>query len=286
MVQFESGSNLAVAHSEAEAVAHHLVKTWLGRDLTIDEGSAVQDWVGAGSHDVVNAFLSLPEAIVFNSKTTDELLAGLIDNPSIIQLDVARDFIGSDGNDQGYLSLGLALNVDGGSGHDVLQMQGSLDAVHLEQIGDTVGITQLEDGAMLNLRNAEMIAFDSGENVLLAHNDVEGILGRLFQTFFDRDATVTEWQAGREALIIGIEPDVFLNWFQTHASLTALSDTDYIQALYAQTLDRSVTDIELNQQLTRLNGGKITRDWLAVDIASSDEVVTAVGSVWMLDNSM
>ena len=165
-------------------------------------------------------------------------------------------------------------------------MHNARNDVHLEQTGSTLEITRLEDGAMLNLRNAEMVAFDSGENVLLAHNEVEGILGRLFRTFFDRDATIAEWQLGREALANGVNPNLILNWFQTHASLSTLDDADYIQALYTQTLGRSATGTELNQQLTRLDNGEITREWLAVDIANSDEAITTIGSVLLLEGSI
>ena len=139
---------------------------------------------------------------------------------------------------------------------------------------------------MLSLSNAEMIAFDSGEKVLFAHDPVEGILGRLFQTFFDRDATIDEWQLGREALIGGVEPDVILDWFQTHADLTTLNNTDYIQALYDQTFERPATEAELSQQLSRLENGSITREWLAVDIASSSEAISTVGSVLLVDGNI
>ena len=286
LVQFESGPSLSITHSEAETAAHHLVKTWLGRDLTVAEGNAIQNWVGADNHNIVNAFRSLPDAIDFKNMTTEDLLAGLNENPTIIRLNANREFVGNDNNNQGYLQLGLARNVDGSSGHDVLKMHNARNDVHLEQTGSTLEITRLEDGAMLNLRNAEMVAFDSGENVLLAHNEVEGILGRLFRTFFDRDATIAEWQLGREALANGVNPNLILNWFQTHASLSTLDDADYIQALYTQTLGRSATGTELNQQLTRLDNGEITREWLAVDIANSDEAITTIGSVLLLEGSI
>ena len=182
--------------------------------------------------------------------------------------------------------MGLALNVDSGSGHDVLKMHGGREAVHLEQINNSVEITRLEDGAMLSLRNAEMIAFDSGENVLLAHNQVEGILGRLFQTFFDRDATIGEWQLGRSAIADHINPEIILDWFQNNSSLNDLGNTDYIQALYSQTLGRSATEAELNQQQLRLENGEITREWLAVDIANSNEAVAIIGSVLLLDGGV
>ncbi|MBX3628615.1 MAG: DUF4347 domain-containing protein [Nitrosomonas sp.] len=286
IVRFETGPSLAVAHSVAEAAAHHLVKTWLGRDLTVAEGSAVQDWTSAGSSDIVHAFLNLPEASDFRNMTPEELLSGMDDNPNIIQLNTVREVTGNDNDNQGYLPLGLALHIDGRGGHDVLRMRGGREDIHLEQIDSSIEITRLKDGAMFRLDNAEMIAFDSGENILLAHNQVEGILGRLFQTFFDRDATIDEWQLGRGALTHGIDPDIILDWFQTRADLNTLNDTDYIQALYMQTFGRTATETELHTQQSRLENDKITREWLAVDIAGSDEAITTIGSVLLLDGGL
>jgi Domain of unknown function (DUF4347)/RTX calcium-binding nonapeptide repeat (4 copies) len=286
LIQFETGSSLAIAHSAAEAAAHHLVKTWLGRDLTVAEGSAVQNWSGASNNDIVHAFLSLPETINLRSMTPETLLAGLPDNPNIIQLNSVRGITGDDNDNQGYLSLSLALHADGRGGHDVLRIRGNRDDVHFEQIDNGLEITRLEDGAMLRLSNVEMIAFDSGENILLAHSSVEGILGRLFQTFFDRNATIDEWQLGREALSHGISPDVILDWFQAHANVAAQSDTDYIQTLYMQALGRTATETELHAQQSRLENNEITRNWLAVDIASSDAAITTVGSVLLLDGGL
>ncbi|MCB1977372.1 MAG: DUF4214 domain-containing protein, partial [Nitrosomonas sp.] len=128
--------------------------------------------------------------------------------------------------------------------------------------------------------------FDSGENILLAHNRVEGILGRLFQTFFDRDATIEEWQLGHAALTDSISPDVILDWFQTRANLGVFSDTEYIQALYTHTFGRTATETELQAQLSRLENNEITRNWLAVDLASSDEAITTIGSVLLLDGGL
>ncbi|SEM95343.1 DUF4347 domain-containing protein [Nitrosomonas marina] len=283
LVQFETGPSLAIAHSVVEVAAHHLVKTWLGRDLTTTEGHAVQNWHDADINGIVRAFQNMPEAIDLKDKTIDELLAGLDNNPDIVQLDVVRDLIGGSANDQGYLPMGLGLRVDGGDGHDVLRMTGHRDDVHLEQIGDTIEITRLEDGAMLSLENAEMIAFDSGENVLLAHDPVESILGRLFKTFFDRDATIDEWQMGREAIANSVSPEIILGWFQNNANLNTLSDTDYIQTIYQQTLNRQVNDTELEQHLSQLENGDMTRKWLAVDIAINDEAITTIGNILLVD---
>ncbi|MBS0485339.1 MAG: DUF4214 domain-containing protein, partial [Proteobacteria bacterium] len=286
LVRFASGPSLAIAYSEAEAVAHHLARAWLGRDLTVTEGSAVQNWAGATAEDILAAFRSLPETIGLGlqNKTDGELLAGWDTDSTIIRIDATRGFTGGAENNQGYLPLGLAMNADGGAGYDVLRMPGSRDGTHLEFSGDRLELTQLSDGAMLSLKNAEMIAFDNRETVVIAHNRAEGILARLVHSFFNRDASVAEWQLGRETLQQPYDADAILDWFQQRAGLQALSDTDYIQAIYNHTLGRPATDDELHQQLTRLENHAIDRNGLTVEIAQSDEAAAhLVGSVMQHD---
>ncbi|SFM87486.1 protein of unknown function, partial [Nitrosomonas nitrosa] len=281
-IHFASGPSLAIAHSEVEAAAHHLAKIWLNRDLTVTEGQAVQDWHGATLDDIIVAFHALPEASGLSDQTSNTLLAGLGENPHILRLDVEREFIGSVDDDQGYLPLGLALHADGDTGHDVLQMQGSRTGVHLEFNGNALELTRLSDGAMLSLQNAEAIAFDSGDTVILAHNVTEGILGRLFHTLLGRDATSAEWQLGREALASEVDPDIILDWFQQRAGLDSLSNSDYIQTIFSQSFGRQATEAELNAQLLRLENNQISREWLAVEVAQTTEAeIHLVGSVML-----
>jgi hypothetical protein len=283
LIRFATGPSLSIAYSNAEAIAHHLVKTWLGRDLTVAEGEAIQNWTDATSDDILAAFHNLQEAAALQDKTGDELLADLATNPNLIQVNADREVV-TNGNhdDQGYLPLGLALNADGGEGYDVLRMTGDREDVHLEFVNDRLELTRLSDGAMLSLKNAEMIAFDSGESVVIAHNPVESILARLVHTFFNRDTTPEEWQSGLEALDAQVNHDTILDWFQQHAGLQDLSNTDYIETIYSQTLGRAATDSELDQQLSRLDNNQINREWLAVEIAQSSEAAAhLVGSVML-----
>lgn len=79
---------------------------------------------------------------------------------------------------------------------------------------------------------------------------------------------------------------MILDWFQTRANLGVFSDTEYIQALYTHTFGRTATETELQAQLSRLENNEITRNWLAVDLASSDEAITTIGSVLLLDGGL
>ncbi len=279
-VQFASGPHLAIAYSEIEAVAHHLARTWLGRDLTTAEGNAVQTWAGATIQDILAAFRRLPEAAPYLNKTDSELLTGWDTDPTTIRVDAIRDFTGSTENDQGYLPLGLALNADGGAGHDVLLMPGSRDDVHLAFSGNRLELTQLSDGAMLSLKNAEMIAFDNGDTMVIAHDEAEALLARLVHSFLDRDVTREEWQSGREALAAQVSQDAILEWLQQQAGLQSLSDADFAQTIYIQTLGRSASEEELDKQLSRLQSNTLSRDELAIEVAQSAEAAThLVGSV-------
>ena len=42
-------------------------------------------------------------------------------------------------------------------------------------------------------------AFDNGDILHLTHNGVEATLAQLFQTLVNRDASVSEWQIGKQA---------------------------------------------------------------------------------------
>ncbi|WP_022948209.1 DUF4347 domain-containing protein [Methylohalobius crimeensis] len=283
-IQFDTGESLAIAHSRREAVAQHLVTTWLDRDLTREEAAAVQNWGDASPQDLVDAFQRLLAPVELQDKSADELLAGLDDNPSILSLDVDRDFVGGEGNDQGYLPMGLALNADGGTGHDVLQLSGGREGVHLEAKGGSLELTRYQDGAMLSLTNAEMIAFDDGDTVVLAHDPTEAALGRLVHTFFDRSATADEWQMGREALQNpGITDEQILNWFQNQTDFASLNDGEYIQTLYQNTVGRDASVEEVHNYQAQLEAGALDRNGLAVDLAQSDEALATIGSVMEFD---
>ncbi len=282
LVRFDSGPTLAIAYSEVEVVAHHLARTWLERDLTTTEGSAVQTWIGATTQDILAAFRSLPEAAPFLNRTDSELLTGWDTDPTIIRIEAGRNFTGGDENDQGYLPLGLTMNADGGAGHDVLRMPGERNDVHLEFSNDRLELIQLSDGAMLSLKNAEMIAFDNGDTVVIAHDETEAYLARLVHSLLNRDVTLEEWQSGREALASQMSQNTIVEWLQQQAGLQSLSDKDFTQTIYIQTLGRSVTKDELDKQLSQLQSHALSRDELAVEIAQSPEAAAhLIGSVML-----
>ncbi|WP_313953231.1 calcium-binding protein [Accumulibacter sp.] len=287
-IRFDSGASLGVAYSKGEAVAQHLISTWLQRDMTVAEGEAVQQHLAnASPADIVRAFLTLPEASSLQGKSAGELLAGVDSNPAIIRIPTERALVGSSGDDQGYLPGELALSIDGAAGYDVLHVQGSRKDMHLEALGGNLELTQLNDGRMTTLKNVEMIAFDSGETVAIAHNAVEGVLGRLVHTFLNQDPTLELWRAGLDALAQNVAPDDILDWFQANAGLTQLNDQDYVQTLYMNTLQRQATSTELSTHLDALNAGAIDRSWLAVEIAATAEAAEVIGSrVLVMDGWM
>ena len=122
-VNFESGNNLTIAYTEAEAAARHLMTTWLHRDLSIDEGAYVlQHLTHSSATDIANLFLTLPEASGLTNKSAAELLAGYESDPLMQRLSALREVTGGDSNDRGTLPFGVAVDIDGGQGHDVLNL--------------------------------------------------------------------------------------------------------------------------------------------------------------------
>ena len=287
-VIFDSGNNLTIAYTEAEAVARHLMTNWLHRDLSVDEGGYVlQHLTTYSATEIANVFLTLPEASGLTNKSAAELLAGYESHPLMQRVAALHEVTGGDGNDRGTLPFGVAVSIDGGQGHDVLDLLETRNHVNIAVNGNTLELTRNTDGAMLDLKNAEMITFSDGNTVAIAHDPIEGILGRLVHTFFDRNATAEEWQSGRDALAQHIAPDAILNWFQDNAGLTQLTDSAYIQTLFQNTFNRAATTTEQNNYLTQLHDGSLDRSWLAVDLAQSQEAVTIIGSqVLVMDGWM
>ena len=136
---------------------------------------------------------------------------------------------------------------------------------------------------MLKLKNAELLAFDSGETVILAHNAQEATLARLAQTFFGRSATESQWRLGIDALKQPISIQESLNWFQSHSALQNPNNTDYIQTLYRNALDRAATPDELSHTLQQLDNASLSRNDLALNLANSNEAIATIGSVMVFE---
>ncbi|WP_022653083.1 DUF4214 domain-containing protein, partial [Aquaspirillum serpens] len=209
-------------------------------------------------------------------------------DPNVLNVTANRQFTGSEGDEMGYLPMGLALNVDGGKGHDVLKLTTTRADYALERNGNALEITRLNDGAMLSLQNAESIAFDNGDILHLTHNGVEATLARLFQTFLNRDASVSEWQLGKQAATDyqagRLSADVVFAWFQAHnSSLAKMDNTTYVQTLYQNTYGRQANTTELNGHLAELQNNTLDRNGLAVKLAASSEAITAIGTVMQFD---
>ena len=150
-------------------------------------------------------------------------------------------------------------------------------------------ITRLADGAKVTVRNGEILDFDQGKDVFFAHNAVEGIVARLFHTFLNRDVFISEWPLVQEAVSAWfagrLSSEAILSWFHAgNTALMALGDEQYLQALYAHTLNRTASSAELSVGLATLQAGDSSaRDILAVQLASSNEAVTTIGTVMVFD---
>jgi hypothetical protein len=283
-VDFDSGDTLCLASNYNEALGYHLFITWLGREPTDAESEAIQNWTG-DSQAIIDAFLRYfaPESV--QALSQDELLAGMETDPNILQLNAQRQINGNDDNNDAYLPTGLlGLRIDGTGGHDIIRLSGGRDDCHLEVQEGQLELTQLRDGSMALLQNIEMLAFSNGDTLVLAHNTVEGIIGRLYQAFLGRNATAEEWQAER-AYIYSDQADAadLLARFQQQANSANLDDADYIQLLHQNSLGRQATSDEMADYQAKLDDGSLDRGWLAVDLVASDEAATAITGVMVVE---
>ncbi|WP_460431406.1 DUF4214 domain-containing protein, partial [Aquaspirillum soli] len=209
-------------------------------------------------------------------------------DPNVLNVTANRYFVGHANAEEGYLPMGLALFIDGKQGHDVLHLLGKRSDYALERNGNHLEITRYSDGAMFDLNNAETLAFDSQEVVILARDRVEGILARMVQVYLNRDATAAEWKLGTKAVAdyyAGfLQPQEVFDWFNArNTALAKMDNATYVQTLYQNAYGRQATTAELTPLVNKLEKQLITRDWLAVDIAASNEAITAIGTVMQFD---
>lgn len=215
-----------------------------------------------------------------------------VDNMVRLVRDVSTDnstFVGTSGDDQGYLSFSNGMVIDAGAGLDQLKISAAFSDVSLAKQAGALSITRLADGAKVTVRNAEILDFDQGSDVFFADNAVEGVVARLFHTFLNRDVSISEWplvQNAVSAWFAGrLSSEAILSWFHAgNTALMALGDEAYLQAVYAHTLHRAASSAELSVGLAALQaGGSSARDALAVQLASSDEAITKIGTVMVFD---
>lgn len=272
-------AELLALQSPGEQIARYLANTWLQRELSADETTYVQQhYSGPAASTAAQVFLELPAAASLRAYSVSELMAAYTPPPIVINLDAQRELNGTAGNDTGYVNWGLAQTLDEGAGFDVLRIHGAMSDVHLAAKGDTLELTRLQDGAMLNLSNAELLLFDSGEQVLLAHTAQEAMLGHLAQTLFNRSASQSEWQHYTQLLQQGTAPDMLLNELQQQAQLDSLSAYDYVQTLYQNTLG-TVDSSVCAQYQALLEQGVVDRNAVAVEIANLQDANHAQPSV-------
>jgi hypothetical protein len=76
-------------------------------------------------------------------------------------------------------------------------------------------------------------------------------------------------------------------WFHQQApALNGLSNAAYVQTLFQNGLGRQANATELANYVQKLDAKTLDRDWLAVEIASSAEAVSTIGTVMVFDDWM
>ncbi|WP_280192072.1 hypothetical protein [Delftia sp. PS-11] len=103
-VQFDTGPNLYIADSDAEAALAHIATRWLGRAPTAEEGAWAQQNSQLSDVQVAQAALRSSQGAALQGKSAEELVAGWKANAQIVRMDTVPERVqGTAGLDQvGY----------------------------------------------------------------------------------------------------------------------------------------------------------------------------------------
>ncbi len=202
-------------------------------------------------------------------------------NDDLIELNLTRAIIGAEGNDVITPELGVGRNIDLGAGQDVVKLTGGRDGVHLDvEAGQIVDLTRLEDGAMLSLKNVELLEFANGDVTVLAHTNDQAILGRAYELLLGRNVDVEGFQFWAEALNAGVSLQSVLQSIVTSqeaATMYKLANGNFIEQLYVQGLDRASDAAGKGYWADALAAG-VSRATVLEGFAGSAEAVEVIGS--------
>lgn len=212
---------------------------------------------------------------------------------------------GDAGNDQ--LFGGVAADVlNGGTGNDVITGGGGADSINGGDGYDiagyagarknygTVNSTTVVGGAegTDSLVGIEAAAFVDGLMTFNADSQAAQLM-RLYSAAFDRAPDALGFHIQLDAIESGVSFSEmarrFLQSDEFVSRFGALNDTQFVQRLYANALNRSPSNSEINDWLTFLNGGG-SREALLLIFAESTEHRTITWStlsngLWVGDNN-
>ncbi|MBX9576106.1 MAG: DUF4214 domain-containing protein [Caulobacteraceae bacterium] len=227
-------------------------------DVIVDLGSAEgDDLVGSDDDDVI---YGLAGDDLVEGRNGVDLLYGGAGNDVLLA---------GSGDDRVSGGLG-ADTIDGGVGYDVAVYVGA--RAGYETVNSTTVVGGREGGAD-SLTGIEAAAFVDG--LVTFHADSQAAqLMRLYSTAFDREPDALGFHIQLDALESGVTTltmaERFLASDEFVTRFGALNDIQYIQRLYANALNRSPSNTEINDWLSYLSAGN-TRAGLMLVFAESPE---------------
>ena len=198
----------------------------------------------------------------------------------LIELNANRAVGGTAASDDITPELGMALNIDLGTGVDIVRLAGARADVHIDvEVGQRAELTRLADGAMLAFNNVELLAFANGNVTVLAHNHQEAVVGRAYELLLDRNVDTggfAFWIAGVQSGV-SLQNTLSLMMQSPEYTGASLSNSAFVDLLYSNGFGRAA-DVQGKAFWVGALDTGVSRAQVLEGFAGSAEAVTVIGS--------
>jgi hypothetical protein len=275
-------------------------------NLTINSDTPVLIFQGAGGVDVVisGGTGGDSERVVVGTAGNDKIVIADGTNTQVLLGSGNSTVVAGTGNDTIVAGLGNA-TVDGGGGHDIIQMHG-LSSDYNVVIGSTpqsaaagqpqadgtshVIITNSVTHVTTDITGVQYVALDNNDAIIFADSTVEAGVSALYHAAFGRTGEsggIDFWFGLAKQGLSLHDMAVGFTHSAEFAAAAAMSDTDFITALYQNTFNRAPDAGGLAYWLQQVHNGASRVDLLtsfaSVAALNQDGVIhteaTVVGTV-------
>jgi Ca2+-binding RTX toxin-like protein len=203
----------------------------------------------------------------------DDIIAGTFGN-DVIDGGAGNDVLnGGSGNDRIITGAGSD-TVDGGSGYDQVVIGGDRAAYTVVVNGDKLEITS--GGETKTIAGAEFISFDQGGPIVVATNQDQGTVARLYEATINRSADGDGLSHWLSLLKSGVSLSDIAQGFMASDEYQALSaglddNATFVEEMYQRTFGRSGDLDGAAHWQEQLNSGAMDRATVATGFAASEE---------------